>query len=164
MSSYVDVLPPDVDVFAVAYHFHADYTSGSQADPEVQQALRGAIDRWLTLWRQDETAPPALAVHAIDDETFLLLDSRFDRGDPVVEFIDAERLHLVLTGEHRGDGAALEWARNRRYVIWLDGRWVPLATSVPDILAKSLAARWSELNPSTQVKAGRLPLTLHELG
>jgi ribosomal peptide maturation radical SAM protein 1 len=146
MSSYLDLLPPDADVFAVAYHFHADYTSGSKADAAMQTALRNAIDRWLALWRQDDTAPPALAVHAIDDETYVLLDSRFDRSDPVVEFIDAERMRLVLAGEHGGNIEALEWARNRRYVVKLDGRWVPLATSDPDTLTKALSARRPELS------------------
>ena len=141
MSSYVDLLPPDADVYAVAYHFHADYTSGSKADVGVQTALRNAIDRWAALWRQDDTAPPALAVHAIDDETYVLLDSRFDRSDPVIEFIDAGRMRLVLSGDHGGNVEALEWAQQRRYVVELDGRWVPLATAAPETLAHTLSAR-----------------------
>ena len=96
--SYVDVLPDHADTFSAAYHFLAEYQSGSRADLELQSSLRDAINRWRGLWRQDETAPPTLSVHPLDDDMYLLLDSRFDLSQPMVEFVDSKQMRVLLTG------------------------------------------------------------------
>jgi ribosomal peptide maturation radical SAM protein 1 len=141
MASYFDVLPDGADVFSVAYHFNAEYSSGSRVDSELQSALHGAIGRWRDLWRQDKCAVPTLSVTPLDDQTFLLLDSRFNLSEPGVEFIDAERARMVLTGESTSVDATLQWARERRYVLRVDGRWTPLATAPPETLAFFLKTR-----------------------
>jgi ribosomal peptide maturation radical SAM protein 1 len=139
MASYVDVLPESADVFAVAYHFHAEYDSESRRDTAVQDALRTAIGAWRALWSQDEAAPPALSVCPVDDEMYLLVDSRFNRSEPAIEFIDAARMRLVLTGESDGNPEWLVWARERQYLVKLDGRWTPLATADPGTLLKAIS-------------------------
>jgi ribosomal peptide maturation radical SAM protein 1 len=150
MASYFDVLPDGADVFSVAYHFSAEYSSESKVDRELQIALQDAIGRWRELWRQDKGAVPTLSVTPLDDQTFLLLDSRFNLSEPRVEFIDAERARMVLTGDSTSGDATLQWARERRYVLRVDGRWTPLATASPETLsiflktsAKSLSIRLS---------------------
>jgi ribosomal peptide maturation radical SAM protein 1 len=141
MASYFDVLPDGADVFSIAYHFSAEYGSESRVDTELQKALQHAIGRWRDLWRQDRYAVPTLTVTPLDDETFLLLDSRFNLSEPGVEFIDAEQARMVLTGEsNRGEGT-LQWACDRRYVLRVDGRWTPLATACPETLAIFSKAR-----------------------
>lgn len=141
MASYFDVLPDGADVFSVAYHFNAEYSGESRVDTELQHALQDAIGRWRSLWRQDQCAVPTLSVTPLDDETFLLLDSRFNLNEPAVEFIDAEQARMVLTGESNNDNGTLQWACERRYVLRVDGRWTPLATANPDTLAFFLKAR-----------------------
>jgi ribosomal peptide maturation radical SAM protein 1 len=135
MASYFDVLPDGADVFSAAYHFSAEYGSESKADRELQKALQDAMGRWRDLWRQDKYAVPTLSVTPLDDETFLLLDSRFNLAEPGVEFIDAERARMVLTGESNAGDGTLQWACDRRYVLRVDGRWTPLATANPETLS-----------------------------
>lgn len=146
MASYFDVLPDGADVFSVAYHFSAEYGSESKADRELQKALLDAMGRWRDLWRQDKYAAPTLSVTPLDDETFLLLDSRFNSSEPGVEFIDAEQARMVLTGESASGDASLQWARERRYVLRVDGRWTPLATASPETLAIFLKTRARSLS------------------
>ena len=146
MASYFDVLPDGADVFSVAYHFSAEYGSESKADRELQKALLDAMGRWRDLWRQDKYAVPTLSVTPLDDETFLLLDSRFNSSEPGVEFIDAEQARMVLTGESASGDASLQWARERRYVLRVDGRWTPLATASPETLAIFLKTRARSLS------------------
>ena len=146
MASYFDVLPDGADVFSVAYHFSAEYGSESKADRELQKALLDAMGRWRDLWRQDKYAVPTLSVTPLDDETFLLLDSRFNSSEPGVEFIDAEQARMVLTGESASGDASLQWARERRYVLRVDGRWTPLATASPETLASFLKTRARSLS------------------
>jgi ribosomal peptide maturation radical SAM protein 1 len=146
MASYFDVLPDGADVFSVAYHFSAEYSSESKVDTELQKALQDAVGRWRSLWRQDQCAVPTLSVTPLDDETFLLLDSRFNLSEPAVEFIDAEQARMVLTGESNSGNGTLQWACERRYVLRVDGRWTPLATANPDTLAFFLKARARSLS------------------
>lgn len=151
MASYFDVLPDGADVFSAAYHFSAEYGSESRVDTELQAALQGAIDRWRNLWRQDLSAVPTLSVTPLDDETYLLLDSRFNLSEPRVEFINAEQARLVLTGEllvvesnasesNAGD-SVLQWARERRYLLSVDGHATPLATASPETMSSFLRTR-----------------------
>ena len=146
MASYFDVLPDGADVFSVAYHFSAEYGSESKADRELQKALLDAMGRWRDLWRQDKYAAPTLSVTPLDDETFLLLDSRFNLAEPGVEFIDAEQARMVLTGESNAGDGTLQWACDRRYVLRVDGRWTPLATASPETLASFLKTRARSLS------------------
>lgn len=153
MASYFDVLPDKADVFNVAYHFSADYDSDSKVDRELQKALQDAIDRWRNLWRQDECAVPTLSVAALDDETFLLLDSRFNLSEPSIEFIDAEQARLVLAGDSNVDERLLQWARERRYVLNVDGRSIPLATTNPETLSSFLGTRVKSFSPIRVVQS-----------
>jgi ribosomal peptide maturation radical SAM protein 1 len=146
MASYFDVLPDGADVFSVAYHFSAEYSSESRVDTELQKALQDAIGRWRDLWRQDTGAVPTLSVTPLDDQTFLLLDSRFNLSQPGVEFIDADQARMVLTGESTSGDATLQWARERRYVLRVDGRWTPLATASPETLSIFLKTRAKSLS------------------
>jgi hypothetical protein len=146
MASYFDVLPDGADVFSVAYHFSAEYSSESKVDTELQKALQDAVGRWRSLWRQDQCAVPTLSVTPLDDETFLLLDSRFNLNEPGIEFIDAEQACMVLTGESNSGDGTLQWACERRYVLRVDGRWTPLATANPETLAFFLKARARSLS------------------
>ena len=147
MASYFDVLPDEADVFRVAYHFSAEYDSESRVDRELQKALRNAIDRWRNLWRQDQCAVPTLSVASLDDETFLLLDSRLNVSEPSVEFIDAEQARLVLAGDSNASERNLRWAGERRYVLSVDGRATPLATANPDTLSSFLGTRGKSFAP-----------------
>ena len=153
MASYFDVLPDEADVFSVAYHFSADYNSESKVDPELQKALRDAIDRWRNLWRQDECAVPTLSVASLDGETFLLLDSRFNLSEPSVEFIDAEQARLVLAGDSNAGERTLQWACERRYVLSVDGRSTPLATANPETLSSFLGTRAKSFSPIRLVQS-----------
>jgi hypothetical protein len=71
----------------------------------------------------------------LDDEIFLLLDSRFNQSEPGVEFINAEQTRMILTGESSGGESMWQWAFERRYVLRVDGRPTPLATASPETLA-----------------------------
>jgi len=115
--------------------------------------LQDAIDRWRNLWRQDECAVPTLSVASLDGETFLLLDSRFNLSEPSVEFIDAEQARLVLAGDSNAGERTLQWARERRYVLSVDGRSTPLATANPETLSSFLGTRAKSFSPIRVVQS-----------
>lgn len=138
MASYFDVLPDGADVSAIAYHFTADHGSESRIDVPLQEALQEAIDRWQGVWRQQHSAVPTLSVTPLDDATFLLLDSRFSLAEPRIEFINAAQARTVLTGVAGAGEDTLPWARERRYVVTVDGRPTALATASPETLSRVL--------------------------
>jgi hypothetical protein len=82
-----------------------------------------------------------LSVTPLDDETVLLLDSRFNLSEPAVEFIDAEQARMALTGESNAGDGTLQWACERQCVLRVDGRWTALATANPETLSMFLKAR-----------------------
>lgn len=135
MNGYASVLPPAADVKKIAYHFIGDYASGSREQPELMQKLEAEVDRWMSLWRMEEEALPALAITSLSEDTFLLMDTRGLEDTEEIQFLDREQASVALAGRplNRRD-EIVEWALEAKLVVEIDSRFVPLATAEPELL------------------------------
>jgi ribosomal peptide maturation radical SAM protein 1 len=135
MIGYASVLPSTADIRKIAYHFVGDYRSASREAPELIERLKVEVEHWMSLWRMEEKALPALGLTELSADSFLLFDSRGLEGTDQIQFLDREQASVVLAGrrlEERND--VVDWAIEARLVAELDSRFVPLVTAQPEIL------------------------------
>lgn len=133
--AYSDVLPEGTDIAKIAYYFEADYESESIDNVEVMKSLHDEIRRWRGSW-QLNGAPPALAITELGDDRFLMLDSRQLPGTRELTILSRDQASVALAGLGPGSQDELDWAIEKKLVLELDRRYVPLATARPDLLSK----------------------------
>ena len=81
-----------------------------------------------------ETECPMLAVSQIDEDTFVLIDTRSPET-PQVKFLTRARAYATLcSGNLSAPDSA--WAMSNGYALALDGKCVPLATASNDLLSQ----------------------------
>jgi hypothetical protein len=132
--AYSDVFPEGSDLCNLAYHFTAEYESGSLGNPAVIEELEDAVVRWRHMW---ESPPfPKLQVCQLDSENYILVDTRGLPGNPEMEFLTANQASIVLagTGPEEGSTIDIQWALNRGYCVEMENRVVPLAIAPPELL------------------------------
>jgi ribosomal peptide maturation radical SAM protein 1 len=131
--SYFQVFPDYANVPGLAYHFQADYESGSRNEAETMQGLRDEVKCWRQAW-MSETECPMLAVSQVEENTFVLIDTR-SLENPQVKFLTRTRAYATLCS---GSLSAPDstWAISNGYALALDGRCVPLATASNDLLTQ----------------------------
>jgi ribosomal peptide maturation radical SAM protein 1 len=131
IGAYRAFLPERADLAKIAYHFEGDYESESRANICLVQELDAEVNRWQRAWESDEEIP-CLAVSELNDDAYLLLDTRGVEETQEINFLNAAQARVALTGkaESRQD---LEWALDKKIVVELDSRVVPLATAEPKL-------------------------------
>jgi ribosomal peptide maturation radical SAM protein 1 len=132
---YSDILPEDADIAKIAYYFEADYESESRDNIEVMGGLKDEIERWRSSW-QLNAAPPALVITELGDDRFLMLDSRRLPGAQELTILSYDQARVALAGPGPRSRNELAWAIEKKLVLELDRRHVPLATARPDLLSK----------------------------
>ena len=147
LAGYASVLPDGAAVEKVAYHFTADYASGIFADHDLLAELESAVARWQVAWGAADQAPPSLALTQVEEDLYLLFDSRQLTGTDSVQFLDREQAAVVLRGGRPG-GADCGWALERKLLAEVDSRYVPLVTAEPDLLKAFEAS--SPLRPAAR--------------
>lgn len=129
---YYAVFPPHADIEKLAYHFVADYDSGSSAFGEETQAFARAVSRWIAAWKGDDV--PKLLVAKLDEDEFAVYDSRGIDGNDEIAFIDRAQAAAMLVASPLPASSALSWAKERGYCVRLDDRLVPLAIAEPALI------------------------------
>lgn len=136
LEAYARIFPPGSDVAALAYHFRADYPSESLEDTGVLRELEAQVRRWREQWSPG-AVPPALAITRLNDEEYLLVDTRGLPGAQEMTVITASQARLALAGVPGGEeplGPDVRWALDRKLLVEHDGRRVPLCTADPGLL------------------------------
>jgi ribosomal peptide maturation radical SAM protein 1 len=158
MEAYWAVLPARADVPKAAYHFIGDYEAESRSRPEVIMQVEDEVKAWQASWKGDVGYLPMLAVAAVAENAYLMLDTRDLPGTEVFNFIDEATARVVLAG-HRGERI---WAAERALVhqaaVELDGRIVPLATASPDLIAHFEVREKAQAKGAGQIAAVALEM------
>jgi hypothetical protein len=134
MEGYASVLPECANIAKVAYHFVADYSSGSRNAQDLMAQLEDEVRAWVKLWNSDDEVLPALALTAITSSDFLLIDTRGLPETEQVQFLTREQARVAITGCSRSQGGLAAWALERRLAAELDGFVAPLATAEPALI------------------------------
>jgi hypothetical protein len=135
-SSYNAVFPENADVAKIAYHFEGEYESGSKASPKLIEKLESEVNRWRHLWDSKEELP-CLGISDLDDDCYLLLDTRGIPGTQELNLITAVQACLALTGMAESP-ENLQWGFDRKLVVHFDSCTVPLVTAEPILFQKFL--------------------------
>lgn len=131
LASYREAFPEWCDAEAVAYHFEADYPSGSRASPSILKRISEEIGVWRKAWSSG-SARPILLVSRLDERIFILADTR-SAVKPRIVVIDKEQAAAALIeGDPSCDSS--QWAISGGYAALVDGRSVPLAVSSYELL------------------------------
>ncbi len=130
LPSYADVFPAHADLARLAYHFDAEYTSGTQ-DPDAPiAALADAVAAWQARWGE---RPPVLHVRTAGAGAYQLVDTR-GLGGGTSLWLDEAMARAVLVGGPRDKVPRATWAIRNGYAADLDGWCAPLATAPVDLL------------------------------
>jgi len=140
MISYYSVLPDHADVHKVAYHFFADYQSGSAKNAALVKEFEQAVQDWSKAWESadgEDATIPCLAIVKMSNEQYILIDKRGIEDQLEIRFLDREQASAALVSYPlRMEDATGQWARANHLALSLDGWHVPLATASPAILAE----------------------------
>ena len=137
MPSYASVLPETADIRKLAYHFVGDYDSGILADEELYGRLDEAVALWKKAWDGGGAQPPMLAVIALSEEQYMVMDTRELPGGRSVAFLNSRQAAAALLAHpmDRDDHFSRE-ARDALLAVEYEGWHVPLATAAPEVLAQ----------------------------
>jgi ribosomal peptide maturation radical SAM protein 1 len=136
MNSYFDAYPSHIDVETIAYHFEGDYSSACREYPEVLEELKWRIDFWIKSWTSVDDDNPALRVLPISSENFILIDTR-KIAKQNFTFINTDQASVSLTGY--GSELSRKWAIENLACVNIGERYVPLATTTPELFEAFLA-------------------------
>jgi ribosomal peptide maturation radical SAM protein 1 len=145
LDGFEAILPPGVDARKVAYHFAGDYDSASRRHPDLIGRIQEEVTAWQKAWSAHVTfanyrvwMPPTLEVVGDPQDGFALLDTRGIDGGPSYATISHQQAAAALVAR---PGEELDWALAHRVGVMVDGRYVPLATARPELLAAFEAGR-----------------------
>jgi ribosomal peptide maturation radical SAM protein 1 len=144
--AYYDIFPAESDFHNLAYHFTAEYESGSLKNPALIQELRVAVARWCYMW--ESGLAPKLLVNQLDSESYFLLDTRGLPGNPEIESLTTNRASIILagTGTEENSELDIQWALERGYCVEMENRIVPLAIAPPELF-ESMEQKSSRRHP-----------------
>lgn len=134
MQCYKAAFPADAPLHLIAYHFDADYESDSRQAPALAEAIKHEVQLWRNAWRDNQT-PPILAIVAVNENSYLLIDNRFDAGQLNSEIINRDQACVALFGPSPdGDQSVLTWAKHRQVVALHNDMVIPLAVAEEEII------------------------------
>jgi ribosomal peptide maturation radical SAM protein 1 len=150
MEAYAEVFPEHADLDRMAYHFEAEYPSGSRDALPLMTDLNREVQRWHEAWQGDPRNRPALTVNRVAHGRYVLVDTRALGGPPTL-FLDEGQARAVLVGGPRDKVVRAEWAIKNRYAADLDGWCTPLAVAPFPLLAEFEARHDVDDPPALQV-------------
>jgi ribosomal peptide maturation radical SAM protein 1 len=129
VGAYRLAFPPENDFERVAYHFCAQSTGVSVEHPKEFHELMSSVERWRDLWC---VAAPILSLVQIDEDTYLLTDTR-DCATAFIRVLSRQDDRNMVI-EHREHSGVTQWLSSENLIAYVDGVWIPLATAESTVL------------------------------
>jgi ribosomal peptide maturation radical SAM protein 1 len=133
IESYDSIFPNDINLNKLAYHFSAKYKSDSSNGSDVIKKLINEVDIWQESWNSETQTHPLLSIIKITDDVYTLVDTRSIGKNKEIQFIDYNKALISLTDCNCHDKELLSWALENKVGIVLEGKYIPLATSTPEV-------------------------------
>jgi len=95
---------------------------------QLIEQLRKETENWLTQWYYG-TPQPILSVGLIDENDFVLFDTREINNNQTANKISKAQAQVILFGNKETPLDLKEWALNNNYAVKLDEKFVPLAVT-----------------------------------
>jgi ribosomal peptide maturation radical SAM protein 1 len=129
LDGYSWVFPDGADLRRLAYHFQGDYASAHRADPDLLPRFEQAVKTWQGAWNNAGSPPPVLEIGPLDDDHYLLIDTRGLAGTSMLQFLTVAQARAALMGGPLAKQPLAEWAIQSKLAVELDGCSVPLAVT-----------------------------------
>ena len=133
-AAYFDIFPSWTRYDQLAYYFDGDYTCGAFECPSVIERLQEATREWRERWASS-TKPVLAVVHVVGDQ-YAVVDTRARDAPGASTWSTATWPKCCSAAPGSRTAHQLSWAIERRLLVELDGRLVPLATASPQILMR----------------------------
>ena len=147
LGAYAEVFPEGAEVAKLAYHFWADYASGSHDHIDVIRALREDVDIWRQSWRNGADRPELrIAIH---QGQHALIDTRGLPGTEEIRLLDRAEA-AFLTAAHPFSGSDDERSALEAKLAVVTGGWfVPLPVAEPALMLE-LEREWKPVRIAEQ--------------
>jgi ribosomal peptide maturation radical SAM protein 1 len=156
VKAYAALLPSHANLEKIAYDFTADYQSASRECSDIISEIKSEVDAWREAWFCGKGAQPDLSVTKLSNKAFLLRDTRGLPGIQEVQFLNRHEASRALVCGRRITDLDLEWALERKLGVEMDGRYVPLAIAVPELIQEFREEQSAKQTPETAFKSIRV--------
>lgn len=137
IEAYFDVLPPYASASQIAYHFEANYISDSRLHSQIIDEIQDQVSVWRSKWETEGAPLPMLSITPLNDDLFLIVDTRSIEGNKEFQLINRTQAMLALLGNTNPSGDSDEkWALDSSVCVEIDNKLVPLATTEPELLER----------------------------
>jgi hypothetical protein len=133
VATFADVYPEGADLANLTTFYHPTY----QAETLGSRGFFEALFELFTEWNQSFVGTDqrrVLFVLPQGPDAYLLLDTRRLAGTTPAQGVDARRAAALLRSGPYGGTDDQVWALERRLAVVLDGDYVPLALSTPEVM------------------------------
>lgn len=132
--SYAEAFPGCDCLPDLAYHFHGESTGLTVEGCETLRTVKELVGSWQHLWTQEGgTTSPCLEIMRLDDETYMMVDTRSLQGTQRMQQISAEQASVALSF-HTLESAATRWGEDNSVCIKIGDGYIPLACASPSVL------------------------------
>ncbi|OJJ16150.1 hypothetical protein BKI52_35885 [marine bacterium AO1-C] len=130
---YDMIFPEESDIQTVANYFVGEYKSFSYENVELIEAIQQEITHWKKVW----TTTKLSMVHLMGN--YMIYDSR-QLNKPGMEnhVVNEATAMEIMTYQRyqKGNSMALDWAIGKKLGLWIDGWYIPIITTTPELLLK----------------------------
>ncbi len=152
LAGYYDFLPKEAEVERIAYFFTAEYPCGSHDRIEVVSDLWRAVSRWQASWNRNGGRGGEELRLRQKHKSYVLSDTRrLWRKKKSYSLNKADASAVFTARPYRGKDLEV-WAVHEKLSVVVDGWFVPLAISDPEVLMELTGER--NEGPRTSLESG----------
>lgn len=128
---YKAIFPEEIDIQSIANYFIAEYDSYSYEHLDTIKAINDEITDWKKVWSSTKLHLSLLMGN------YLIIDSRkIDGKANTTHFINEEEAQELMRYQKYKKTRVLDWALENKLGVLMEGWYVPLVTTSPELLLK----------------------------
>lgn len=136
---YEHVLPKEADIDKLANYYHANFSCDSFTNEAIIRRIYGLVEQWQKNWSNRHTRQ-YLHMNQLMDK-YIIQDTRGLNGqDMVVHECTEKQAASYMQTQPYQQLDTQEWALANKLALVLDKWYIPLATSLPELIAKFSAS------------------------
>ncbi len=130
--AYSTILPQQARSEKICSQFQADFASASLEDETIPAKLWQLVADWHQPWQNAQ--PPILELTELDEDTFVLVDTRGLDDTSKISFLNRRQASLALTGDAHADASDIDRALAQGWIVQIDNALQPLVVADPVLL------------------------------
>lgn len=130
---YDMIFPERADIQTIANYFVGKYKAFSYENVELIQTIQKEITHWKKVW----TTTKLDLVHFMGN--YVIYDSRqLDKPGMINHMVTELEAKKIMTYQRyqKNNSTILDWAIDNKLGLWIDGWYIPIITTTPELLLK----------------------------